>query len=163
MKRSVLLGAACALLAGCDFTAPLIPAPGAEADAAMVGAWVRAKPDGVTERLLVLPLGRAEYLVSFPARTDSALFARAWLGQVKGRRLVQLEWIGTAEGKRPDSPRVFQVVSYALTNGTLDVRLLNADVVGHDAQTPKALARALTDHADDPALFREPMVFRRDQ
>ncbi len=157
------LGIACVLLAGCDYTVPVVREPGTERDAALAGAWERAKPDGGTERLLVLPLRTNEYLVAFPAGAPDAMFARAWLGRAAGMRLAQLEWIGTAKGKPAEGARVFQAAGYARTGDTLTVRLLNADTVGREATTTEALVQALVERTNDPALFRDDLVFRRVQ
>jgi hypothetical protein len=52
------LAALLLLLAGCppEFTQPLSPAAGAKVDAALLGKWVEAKPDGTPMRLEVKAL-----------------------------------------------------------------------------------------------------------
>jgi len=160
MKKLMVL-AACAILAGCDYTVPLAQTPQMEIDKAVVGLWERTKADGKTERLLVLPLSRHEYLVSFPANGNDAMFARACRCSGAGQTLIQLEWIGTAQGKLPEENRVFQFAAYSVAGDTLRVRMLNSDVVKKDVKSAEALARAIAESKDSPDLFRDEMTFSK--
>ncbi len=164
MKRATMAGAMCAaaaLVAGCDYTVPLVETPAAEIDAAVAGVWQRPGADGKSERLLVLPLGSREYLVSFPAGTEGAMFARGCLWRDGNIVLVQLDWIGTAQGKLPEDERTYQYAAYALDGGTLRIRLLDPAVVPRDAATAEDLRRAIAENMDNPRLFRDEMVFTR--
>jgi len=160
--KACLVAAGSALLAGCDFTVPLAKAPEAPIDRALVGAWSRTDDAGRAERLLVLPLGPAEYLVSFPAEEKNALFARACFCQANTMKLVQLNWFGTARGTVPEDGRVYQYAVYTLKGDTLQIGLLNADVVARDASTPEALVKAIEAGRENPNLFREAMTFKRE-
>lgn len=160
MKKLIVL-VACTMLAGCDYTVPLVKTPGMGIDNAVVGLWERTKEDGQTERLLVLPLSKQEYLVSFPSSAEDAMFARASLCSTAGKTLVQLEWIGTVQGGLPEDNRVFQFAAYSVAENTLRVRMLNADVVKTDAGSSDALARAISENKNNPALFREEMAFEK--
>jgi len=60
-----------------------------------------------------------------------------------------------------DTDRVYQYASYALSGQELTIRLLNPEVVSKDAKTTEQLVRAIEAGKDHPALFREPMKFRR--
>lgn len=148
-------------LAGCEYTVPLAPVPLEPIDRQLVGAWERAKEDGRKEGLLVLPLNAREYLVSFPAGASKAMFAKACLVPCAGRRLAQLEWFGTAEGKLPEDARVYQFAAWSLSGGALTVRMLNASVVDKEAKTPAALAASIEQNKDRTDLFAAPMVFTR--
>lgn len=160
MKKLIVL-VACTMLAGCDYTVPLVKTPGMGIDNGVVGLWERTKEDGQTERLLVLPLSKQEYLVSFPSSAEDAMFARASLCSTAGKTLVQLEWIGTVQGGLPEDNRVFQFAAYSVAENTLRVRMLNADVVKTDAGSSDALARAISENKNNPALFREEMAFEK--
>ncbi len=117
MRTNVLLAAVCAaVLAGCDYAVPLAEKPEQPIDTALVGAWARKVPHGKTEeRLLVLPLGKNEYLVSYPAGSPHALFARACLCRAAGMPLIQFTWFGTAEGKTVDDSCIYQFASFTVT------------------------------------------------
>lgn len=148
------------MLCGCDYTVPLVQAPEMDIDPGFVGLWQRLKEDGQAECLLVLPLGKKEYLISFPANSKDAMFARACFCRVAGQKLVQLEWIGTARAKLPESGRVFQFAACTVNAATVAIRLLNADLVQREAKSSRELARAIAANQDQPNLFRDAMVFK---
>ncbi len=161
MRLNALFAAACAAaLAGCDYTVPLTEKPEQPIDAALVGAWERSN-QGEVERLLVLPLGKAEYLVSFPAGSPHAMFARACLCKADDQTLIQLTWFGTAQGTTPDDKRVYQYAAFSVTGDTLKGRLLNADVVDREAASSAALTASIDANRENAKLFREEMVFTK--
>jgi hypothetical protein len=149
------------VLAGCEYTVPLAAKPELKLDRALLGVWERQLPDGKKERLLVLPLDENEYLVSFPAGTPDAMFARACLVKVGEETLVQLRWFGNAHGNLITDEPPYQYVAYSATEGTLSVQLLNSDVIPKDIPTTEALAQAIVANIDHPDLFREPMMFQQ--
>jgi len=160
MRKLVLL-MACGVLAGCDYTVPLVPSPQMNIDPALIGLWQRTMPDKQTESLVVLPLGRQEYLVAFPAATTNTMFARACLGRAADKTLVQLEWIGNGQGKTVEDGRAYQFAAYAVASNALTVRMLNPDVVSKDVKTSSALAAAIAANKDQPNLFKEELVYRK--
>jgi hypothetical protein len=159
--KKVLFTVLCAVLAGCDYTVPLVTTPTLDIDPAGAGLWQRTKDDATTESLLVLPLGKKEYLVSYPAGSKDGMFARGCLWHGADRTLVQLDWFGTAQGKLPDNGQTFQFAAYTIEGETIRIRLLNTDVVKQDVSTSAALAKAIVDNKGNPDLFREAMVFKR--
>lgn len=161
MTRAWWIALLAIVLAACDYTVPLVEAPLHVIDASGVGLWQRTNDRGHAEQLLVLPLGEREYLVSFPAGTQGAMYARATQWRGAALSLVQLDWFGTAEGRLPDDGRTFQYADYALDGDTLRLRLLNPEVVPGSVTTRAALAEAIAANATHPALFRDPLVFRR--
>ena len=163
MKRMLLMAAAGALLAGCDYTVPLVKTANLPIDPAVVGLWQRTGGDNKVERLLVLPLSRQEYLVVFPAGSEDALYARGCLWRGGSTTLVQLDWFGTARGGLPDDTRTFQYASYRVESGTLTCRLLNPDVVPRELASSDALAKAIADSQDNPTRYRDGMVFQKVQ
>jgi len=151
----------CGMLAGCEYTVPLVKTPELGIDSAVVGLWSRSKEDGQKESLLVLPLNQQEYMVALPAGSKDAMFARACLCRTADMTLVQLEWIGTAQGKLPESNRVFQFATYSVVGDTMAVRMLNAGVVNKDVKSTAELARAIADNKDRPDIFRDKMVYTK--
>lgn len=75
----MMLIIACGILVGCDYIVLLVTTPEMGIDSSVVGLWQRPKKDGQMEGLLVLPLGKQEYMVSFPSASKDAMFARACL------------------------------------------------------------------------------------
>lgn len=161
MRKERIVLALGVLLAGCDYTVPLAKSPKLELDRAVVGLWQSTDPDGKVEQLLVLPLNERQYLVGYPSGSRNTMFARGCLWRRGDLTLVQLDWFGTAEGKIPDDKRTFQFLSYRVEGGTLRVRLLNPEVVSRETDSSSALARSIAEHAADPKLFREEMVFHK--
>ena len=160
MKR-MLMVLVCALLAGCDYTVPLVTAPNIEIDAAVLGLWQTPTTEGRTEQLLVLPLDKHDYLVSYPAGGKEAMFARACLCRIGDKVLVQLKWFGTGDAKLPEDDRVFQFASYSVQGDRLAVRLLNTDVVSKSAASTEELAKLITAKSSQTALFNAPMAFKK--
>ncbi len=160
MKRMMLMGMLSLVLVGCDYTVSLVDPPQIDIDESVLGLWQRTKSDDQTEALLILPLGSNEYMVSFPAGTTNALFARASLWQGSGMVLVQLDWFGTAQGQLAQDNRTFQYAAYVVHDDTLTVRLLNPHVIPKDGLSAKTMSKAIADNQDNPNLFRSEMVFQ---
>ncbi len=160
MKRLLVMLAG-VLLIGCEYTVPLVRTPRLEIDKSVLGLWQRSTEDGKTEQLLVLPLDKKEYLVSYPSDAKDGMFARACLCRTDNKTLVQLKWFGTAEGKLPDDNRVYQFLSYSISGDKLTVRLLNSDVVNKDVVSTKELAKSIAANRDNPNLFKDGMVFTK--
>lgn len=162
MRMNALLAAACAAaLAGCDYTVPLTEKPEMAIDKALLGAWERTSDQGEVQRLLILPLGKTEYLVSFPAGSKDAMFARACLCKAADLTLVQLTWFGTAHGDVAEDNRVYQFASCAVTGDTFKGRLLNADTVSRDVTSADALVKAIVANKESPDLFRDVWDFKK--
>ena len=149
------------VLAGCDFTVPLSTVPEMPIDARAVGLWEMAKPDGKTERLLILPFNDREYFVSWPEAAPTELYARAHLFKFSGMVLVQLQWFGNSDGVVPDDERNYQIATYNMTGDTLEIRMLNTNVIGKDFQSPADLARAIEANNSNPDLFQEIMAYKK--
>ncbi len=160
MKKEMLF-VFCLMLAGCDYTVPLVKTPEIEIDESVVGLWERSRDDGPSERLLILPLDQHEYMVSYPAGSQDAMFARGCLWHEADMTLVQLDWFGTAAARLPDDNRTFQFVTYTVEGDRISVRLLNADIANQDIVSSQDLAKAITLNRANPDLFREAMVFTR--
>ena len=158
MKKLTLL-LACAFLMGCEYTVPLVNSPKININRAAVGLWQRTNDAGRVDSLLILPLNGREYLVSFPAGTKDAMFARACLWQCAGLTLAQLNWIGNARAKLPEDKRTFQFMSYKIEGDSIRIRQLSTEIIKKDIKSPDELARAIMDNKDNPNLFREEMVF----
>jgi len=160
MKKLIVL-VACGLLGGCDYTVPLVTAPVVDIDKRLVGLWERATGTHETEQVLVLPLNKREYMIAFPLGKEHGMFAKACITAGAGTSLVQLEWIGTVEGKLPEDDRIYQVAAYSVNGDELSVRMLNTSVVSKTVKTSDELAKAIEDNKNRPGLFGDPMVFQK--
>jgi hypothetical protein len=159
--KNIMIIILCGLLAGCEYTVPVVKKPAIDIDRAIVGLWQRPAKDGKIEHLLVVPLDKQEYLVSYPSNSDEAMFARACLGRVKDITLVQLKWFATAQAALPDDNKVYQFASYSVSGDKLTVRMLNSDVISKDVASTDALIKAIAANKAATNLFRESMVFTR--
>jgi len=151
------------LLAGCDFTVPLVETPKLDIDKAVLGVWEKPKPEAnqPPERLVVLPLGKQEYLVTFTGNGTDSIYARACLCKTADLTLVQLKWIGNSKGEAPDDSRVYQFASFTVSGNQLHLRLLNPDTIGRDAKSTADLTKAIEANKASPALFREDLLFTK--
>jgi hypothetical protein len=159
--KNLMIGILCVLLAGCDYTVLLVSKPTIAIDRAPVGLWQRTAKNNQTEHLLVVPLDKQEYLVSFPSRSEDAMFARACLAKVADMTLVQLKWFATGQARLPDDDRVYQYASYSVKGNKLTVRLLNSDIIKKDVTSTAELVKAIIANKDATNLFRESMVFTK--
>lgn len=158
MKAKILV-ISCLVLAGCEYKTPLTTSPEIPIDESVIGLWQRQDDEGKTEYLLVLPMSEREYMVSYPAGAQNAMFARACLWKGCGMTLVQLDWFGTAKADLPKDNRRFQFAAYAAGDRKIGVRLLNPDAIGTEATSPEELAKAIENNKDNPGLFRKEMIF----
>ena len=148
-------------LLGCDYTVPLLSTPTADIDGSALGLWQRTKDDGSTEELLVLPLSRKEYLVSYPAGNATSMFAKACLWHSGTMTLVQLNWFGTAKAESPKDKRTYQFAAYTVAGDEIRIRLLNTKVVNKDIGSSEALLKAIEENKSNPSLFRQKMLFKK--
>jgi hypothetical protein len=163
MKRLLVVLAA-GLLAGCEYTVPLVTSPTIEIDRSVVGLWQTPGENGETHHLLVLPLDQHEYLVSYPSGAEDGLFFRACLCRVGDQSLVQLKCLGTAKAELPNvlnEARVFLFLAYSLEGDKLTVRLLNTEVVKTDVASTEDLAKSITANRDNPNLFKQSATFTK--
>lgn len=163
MIKKILVICISLFLAACDFTVSLSDGPEMAIDQRAVGLWERTTSRDNTERLLILPLSDREYFISWPEGANTELYAKAHLFEFSGQTLVQLEWFGNSDGGVPDDKRIYQVAAYAITGEGLEIRMLNVDVIGKDFDSTGDLANALRNNAENPALYREVMSYRKVQ
>ena len=151
------------VIPGCDYLAPLTEEHTIPVDASVLGLWEETprgdKPSSPDERILILKYTDTEYLIRYPAGKDG-LYFRGYPVKVEGVSCVQIQQIGTADGDIEKEDRKYQVISYTLSNGELEIRTLNTDL---DKNLPDgaALRGALLKHKDNKDLFNNPGKFRR--
>ena len=160
--KKLLIVLACGLLAGCDYTVPLVTRPETEIDRSVLGLWQTAKEDGQTEQLLVLPLDKHDVpgVLSF-RRQGCHVCASLSLPHCWQRTRATEVVLEAPKPKLPEDNRVFQFATYSVKGDTITVRLLNSEVVNKDVASTKELAKAIADNKDNPSLFREAMVFTK--
>ena len=151
-------------LAGCVYESPLTAEHTIPIDSSVLGVWRPVPEEGKEAedvRMMVLRYSDTEYLVHYPAGKDG-LYYRGYPIKIGEVSCVQLEVIGTKEGPfDKDAIEPFCVVSYALANGELAVKVLNTGLVPKELKGSEALRRALLQHQDSSDLFTEPGRFVR--
>jgi len=161
MKNILVVSVVCALLAGCDYTVPLVKSPTLPLDNTVVGLWQSTDGGATTNKLLVLPSSKEQYLVVYPAESPNAMFAHGALWKNDKLTLVQLDWFGTARGDLPTDNRTFQYAKYTVASEKLTLHLLNPEVVSKDVASSNDLVKAIADNKDNPKLFRDKIVFEK--
>ena len=146
---------------GCDFTVPLVTAPDVPITQMPTGLWQSVQQGGPADKLLVLPMGSHEMLVSYPAGKEDAMFARACLWRGKELTLLQLQWLGSARGMPAQDDRVFQFASCEVKGDSLYVRLLNAEILPRNIRSTDELIKAIDKHREHKKLFRPALEFQR--
>ncbi len=152
-------------LGGCRYEEPLDATAGNPIDPMVLGLWELQPDDGdddaERERMLVLPLSANEYLVNYPTGEDG-LYFRAYPIKVGGVSCIQLKLLGTQAGALPgDDDALYDVVTYALTGGGLEVKTLNQNVISTEIETTDSLVKAFAGATESPELFSDPCTFTR--
>lgn len=160
MKMLPLVLALVLLLAGCDYHVALVATPDQPLQQGLIGLWQRQDNADQKELLQVLPLDKHQYLVVFPAGQEGSLYGRACHWRNDALPMVQITWLGATE-PIPANQSPYQYARWELTGDALTVQLLNPEHVSNKTRSSTALANSITANADDPAIFREAMIFRR--
>jgi hypothetical protein len=153
------------IIAGCGgYQVPLAEENNILIDLSILGLWEEVSPGNKSpnpdERMLILKYTDTEYFFHYPVRKDGMYF-RGYPIKVEGVSCVQVQLIGTADGDIKKEDRVYHVISYKLSNGELEIRTLNTDLVDKDLQSSAMLREAFLNHKDNKALFTNPGKFRR--
>jgi hypothetical protein len=164
MKHAALVVIALALfIAGCEYLAPLSEEHNISIDPSVIGLWEEApegdKPPDPDDRMLILKYSDTEYLVHYPTRKDE-MFYRAYPIKVDGISCIQIQLIGTAEGAVKDD-RKYQVATYSISNGELEIKMLNTDIIDKDLRDTASIKQAFLKNKDNKKLFANPGKFRR--
>lgn len=156
--------AAVLVIAGCVYEAPLTEEHTIPIDPSVLGLWEEVpegdKPADPNERMNIMKYSETEYLVHYPTGKYGMYF-RGYPIKIEGVSCVQFQVIGNADGDIKKEERTYQVVSYALSQGELEVRTLNSDLVDKNLKDSAGLRQAFIKNKDNKDLFREPGKFRR--
>lgn len=167
MKPAIMLVIAVALalsFAGCQYLAPLSEEHNIAIDPSVVGLWEEVpegdKPSDPDDRMLILKYSDTEYLVHYPTKKDE-MYYRAYPVKVAGLNCVQIQLIGTAEGDITRGDRKYQVVTYSMSKGELEIKTMNTDLIDKNLRDTGSIREAFLNNKDNRDLFRNPGKFRR--
>jgi hypothetical protein len=158
----VLLG--CLLLAACTFDAPLAPDSSLSIDEALLGTWAILPDEGEDDSGEIVSVLRGadhRYLIEH-RDGDSVIYFNGWLGEIEGRRFLQLEVTGDEHGPaEPGEADLYSVISYEFDGQDLIMRSLNTELVDPASPDTEQLRLAFIQHIDNADLFIEPGRLRR--
>ncbi|MCD4721887.1 MAG: hypothetical protein K8S13_18810 [Desulfobacula sp.] len=154
------------LLVGCEYESPLTKEHNIAVDPAVLGVWepIQVNDDKTKndERMMILKYSDTEYLIHYPPGGNDEAYYRGYPIKIGGVSCVQLQIIGTADGPfKKNEKGLFHVASYHLTDGQLEIKLLNTDLVDDSLKTTDGLREAFLKHKENKELFNDPGVFRK--
>lgn len=150
------------LLNSCVFDEPFAAKAEIPVDGKLLGRWelVQDSANSKPERMVVLQHSENEYVVAYPLGGDAMAF-RAYPVKLEGRDFVQIQLIGTVKGPVEAKDRKYHLLEVKLDGDQLELRTLDADVIGKDHKTRADLLAAFKAHMNDAGLFQKPARFRR--
>lgn len=167
MKHFIMSVIAVALVlsfVGCQYLAPLSKEHTIAIDPAVVGLWEEVpegdKPSDPDGRMLILKYSETEYLVHYPTKKDE-MYYRAYPIKIAGIPCVQIELIENADGNVDKGDRKYQVATYTISKGELEIKTLNTDLVDKDLRNTVSIRHAFLKNKDNKDLFSNPGKFRR--
>jgi hypothetical protein len=152
------------VIAGCGgYQVPFTEEHNILIDQSILGLWEEVpqgdKPPNPDEKMLILKYTDTEYLFHYPAGKDGMYF-RGYPINVDGVPCVQIQQIGSVDGDIKKEDRKYHVISYKLSNGELEIRTLNTDLVDNNLQDSASLRQAFLKHKDNKDLFTNPGKLR---
>ena len=166
MKRVVMLVLVALFIVGCEYESPLTKEHSISVDFAVLGLWelVPEKENDSEEnqRMLILKYSGTEYLI-YCFEGKDGMYYRGYPIKIGNVPCVQIESIGTEKGPIDKDYKwpIFHVVSYALVNGELEIKLLNTDLVDNELKDSEALRKSFLKHKGNKDLFTYPGKYRR--
>ena len=154
------------VLIGCKYEAPLSQEHTVAIDPSLLGVWEPVLDEGEEasddENMIVLRYSDTEYFVRFGMEDDQAVYFRAYPIKIAGLSCIQLEMIGSHNGPiEKDEKKLFDVVSCALADGELEVKVLNARLVSDNLKSTKALQGAFSKRRNEDELFWKPTKYKK--
>ena len=165
MKHNMLITVLLVLvLAGCEYQVPLADKQDIPVDESILGLWeqVPEKTDTAKseDNMLVLKYTDKEYLVHYPTGKNGMYF-RGYPIKIDGKIYMQIQLIGIKDGDVEKKDRRFHVVSYLLSDGQLEIKTLNSELVDKNLQDSAKLMEAFLKNKDNKDLFKNPGKFRK--
>lgn len=148
----VLVAAACALLAGCDFDVPLTKAATQKINPQLLGNW-REQDEKDADLLTIRRLDDTTYLA-----TINGDVYRVYHSDVASRALVTVQNLN-------DDERKYCYYLWQLSPGgaELTLRRVSPKVVPETVANPEAAQQLITQNLDNPQLFVDPALFVREK
>ena len=162
MKAYFTAAVALLFLNSCVFEAPFESEAKIPVEGKLLGRWEQVKdnPGESPDRMLVLQNAANEYVVEYPVG-EKAMYFRAYGVELEGANYIQVQLIGTAEGPAKPEDRKYHLLKISVDGDALEMRTLNADLLGKNLKDGTAMKAAFKAHKADADLFQEPSKFKR--
>ena len=153
------------LVTACEYNVPLTTDHNIPVDHAVLGYWkiIPAENEDDDTEVRIYQFSDTEYVVHYHEDTGD-LYFRAYAINIGGVPAVQLELIGNDEkpvGSNEEDR--YQVISYNMVNGLLEIRTLNSELVDDELPDSESLRKAFIEQKNNPELFNDPGKFKRIQ
>ncbi len=89
------------------------------------------------------------------------MYFRAYPISIEGLSCVQIQLVGTSKGDIKKQDRKYQVVSYEVSKGELEIKILNTELVDKSLGDSLGIKRAFLKHKGNNDLFRHLGKFRK--
>lgn len=169
MKRINLSVLAVALFAvcfaGCNYESPLVAESSVPVDPVLLGAWETipdaTKPPEDKYEALILKFSETEYSIQYPRQQKDSLYFRGYPIQVGGKTYLQIQLIGSETGPVKEVDRKYDVLSYTVSGGVLEISTLNTKIVDKKMTGTDGLLKAFQANQNNPELFVNTVKFRK--
>ena len=143
MKTCLALAISALFLSSCIFEVPFESEAKIPVNTRLIGRWeeVKEKPDATPNRMLVLQNTANEYIVEYPVG-EKAMFFRAFGVELEGGQYIQIQLIGSAENEMNPKDRKYHLLKINLEGDSLEMRTINADLLGKDIKDIKDIKTA---------------------
>ena len=154
LKRSLacLVAAACIVLTGCDYDAPLTDKPTHKVDARLLGDWVAMDPDAKQEEVMhVRAFDDATYAVAI----DNDIY-RAYHSDFAGLPLLSVQDLNS-------DARKYCLYTWALSPDAarLTLRRVSTKVIPDTTKTGAELQKLIQANLANPNLLEKELLFTR--
>ncbi len=148
----VCLLAATLLLTGCDYDAPLTPAPTRKIDPRLLGDWVAAKKDDQAEPTMhVRQWDDATYAIAI----EDDVY-RVWHSDFAGQPFVSAQDLNSAVRKH-----CYYTWALSADGAQLTLRRVRTEVIPEKTMPGGAIQQVIKANLANPKLLDEPLVFTR--
>jgi len=167
-----ILATTCLPCWACKFKVPVTREHAIPVDTAALGLWKPLRADiekgerDASESLLVLKFSDTEYVVEYRSK-HGAMYVRVYPVKVGDARLVQLQIIGSSDGRSladmlPDvHTGQYDLASYRVKDDVLEIKMLSETALPVYYESSEELRDAVLRGLSSAKFFLAPMRFER--
>lgn len=161
--RKLLILLCLIALTGCQYDVPVVKDAKKDIDQKVLGLWesLEKNSDDVKDRMLILKFSDREYLVHYPSNKTDGIYFKAFLIDVAGMTLVQLQCLATGKGELAGNDKNYALARYTVNGEQLQFQLINTEVVSNKIKDSEKIKDEIENNKDNPELFDELVEFKR--